>query len=69
MTLNAAYKIIDKECDFLGRDFPTVMDMIYNNPGMFPQRVQNAYHIILLEEDCPVDEDPGAFSPDAVECF
>ena len=53
MTLRQAYRIIEHECLFLGRDFPTIMDMIYENPGMFPQRVQNAYHIILLEEDCP----------------
>ena len=55
MTLRQAYRIVDKEAEFLGRDFPTVMDMIYQNPGMFPQRVQEAFHIILLEEDCPAD--------------
>ena len=51
MKLITAYKVIDKECEFLGRDFPAVMDMIYKNPGVFPQRVQEAYHIILREED------------------
>ena len=56
MKLITAYKVIEKECEFLGRDFPTVMDMVYANPGMFPQRVQNAYHIILLEEDYPLED-------------
>ena len=69
MTLNAAYKLIDKECDFLGRSFPAVMQLIGENPWIFSPRVVNAYDVIMLEEDCPVDEDPGAFSPDAVECF
>ena len=50
MTLNAAYKLIDKECAFLGRDFPTVLVMIGENPWIFSPRVQQAYDIVMEDK-------------------
>ena len=50
MTLRQAYRIIDKEAEFLGRDFPTVLVMIGENPWIFSPRVQQAYDIVMEDK-------------------
>jgi len=57
MTLNAAYRIIEKETKFLGLDWDRVMYLLRTNPMIFPQSVVEAYarmmkdQVIVLEED------------------
>ena len=47
MKLVTAYKLIDKECDFLGRDFPTVLKMIEHSPWIFSPRILEAYRRVM----------------------
>lgn len=49
MKLVTAYRLIDKECDFLGRDFPTVLVMIGENPWIFSPRVREAYDRVMAD--------------------
>ena len=56
MTLRQAYKILDKECDFLGVDWDRIMYMLRYNPMIFPQRALDAYAVILREEDYWMEE-------------
>ena len=58
MKYTTAVKVIEKECEFLGKDFDEVMFLVCDNPGMFPQRALDAYEVIYAEHD----PDPGAFS-------
>ena len=57
MTLNAAYRIIEKETKFLGLDWDRVMYLLRTEPMIFPQSVLEAYgrvmkdQVIILEED------------------
>jgi len=58
MRYETAVKVIEKEVEFLGREFDEVMCMVAENPGMFPQRTIDAYEVVYEEHD----PDPGAFS-------
>ena len=58
MKYKTAVKVIEKECEFLGRDFDEVMLMICEMPWVFPKGAQKAYEVVYAEHD----PDPGAFS-------
>jgi len=58
MKYSTAVKVIEKECEFLGRDFDAVMLMIDEMPWVFPKGAQKAYEVIREE----LDPDPGAFA-------
>ena len=48
MTLNAATKIIEKNCEFLGKDWDEVMFLLAEMPGIFPQSAVEAYDVISV---------------------
>ena len=50
MTLNAAIKIIKKECEFLGKDWDEVMFLLADMPGIFPLSSIEAYKVISVSE-------------------
>ena len=50
MTLNAAIKIIEKECEFLGKDWDEVMFLLADMPTMFPQSAMEAYKVISVSD-------------------
>ena len=50
MTLNAAIKIIEKECEFLGKDWNEVMFLLADMPGIFKMSTVEAYKVISLSD-------------------
>ena len=50
MTLNAAIKIIEKECEFLGKDWDEVMFLLADMPTIFPQSAMEAYKVISVSD-------------------
>jgi len=57
MTLNRAYRILEQETEFLGKDWDRLMYMLRTNPLIFPSYVTEAYdrimkdRVIVLEEE------------------
>ena len=47
MTVNAAVKRLEHECDFLGIDWDRLMYLCRTSPLMFPQGVMNAFDVYL----------------------
>ena len=50
MTLNAAIKTIEKECEFLGKDWDEVMFLLADMPTIFPQSAIEAYGVISVSD-------------------
>ena len=50
MTLNAAIKIIEKECKFLGKDWDEVLFLLADMPTIFPQSAIEAYKVISVSD-------------------
>ena len=57
MTLERAYRVLEQESEFLGRDWDRLMYMLRTNPLIFPRYVLDAYdrvmkdRVIVLEEE------------------
>ena len=47
MKLITAYKVLEKECDFLGVDWEKLMKLFIECPAIFPQRSQEAYDRVM----------------------
>jgi hypothetical protein len=47
MTLNQAYKILEKESEFLGLSWGDLQHLLQENPTIFPQSVLKAYAVYL----------------------
>ena len=50
MTLNAAIKIIEKECEFLGKDWDEVMFLLADMPDIFKLSTVEAYKVISVSD-------------------
>ena len=50
MTLNAAIKIIEKECEFLGKDWNELMILLADRPGIFKLSTVEAYKVISVSD-------------------
>jgi len=50
MTLNAAIKVIKRECEFLGKDWDEVMFLLADMPTIFPQSAIEAYKVISVSD-------------------
>ena len=51
MTLNAAKKRLNQECEFLGCDWDRLMYLLNTNPMIFPQGVNDAYVSYLKTDE------------------
>ena len=47
MKLITAYKVLDKQCDFLGVDWERLMSLLEKSRMSFPQRVITAYDRVM----------------------
>ena len=47
MTVNAAIKKLERECEFLGIEWDRMMYLCRTNPLMFPVSVMNAFDVYL----------------------
>ena len=51
MTLITAYKVLEKECDFLGVDWEKLMALFTECPSIFPQRSLEAYDRVMEDRE------------------
>ena len=51
MTLLTAYKVLDKQCDFLGVDWERLMNLLATSRMSFPLRVLEAYDRVMEDRE------------------
>ena len=51
MRYETAVKVIEKECEFLGKDFDEVLLLVQDMPWVFPKGAQKAYEVIYEENN------------------
>ncbi len=56
MTLNAAKKILNRECEFLGIEWDRLMYLLNTNPMIFPTGALNAYSVWLESIDHVIED-------------
>ena len=56
MTLDRAYRVLEQETEFLGRDWDRLMYMLRTNPLIFPGYVLDAYDRIMKDQVIVLEE-------------